>query len=569
MFDYVIRGGMVIDGTGSPGVRADVGIRDGRVVTVGDIEERAARAIDASGLVVAPGFIDIHTHYDAQVFWDPALSPSALHGVTTVVAGNCGFTIAPLGDEHADYIMRMLAVVEGMPLESLAAGVPWGSWRTVGEYFDRLPRPVINAGFLAGHSAIRRVVMGDDVHHRAPSAAQLVAMETILRQSLAAGALGFSSSNGVAHMDGDGEPVPSKAAGDDELVRLCGVVREFPGTTLEYIPSSPVDEAARMTAMSAAAGRPLNWNVLVVTAARRDTVAAHLAVSDNAPAHGAEIVALANPAPLRPRRNLLSGFGFNALPGWGPTFGLPLEERVAALRNPSVREHLRGGLAKAAPGQAHMTHYDGWLVEAVVSDANVGVTGRTVGEVAAERDADVFDTFLDIAVADALATTFAPPETGGDDMSWKLRAEVWRDPRVVLGASDAGAHLDMLSAFTYPTDLLAGPVRERGLLTLEEAVHLLTDRPARLYGLTGRGRIEPGAHADIVMFDPLTVGPGPVGRRADLPAGASRLYAEGVGVAGVLVSGVLIVEHGAYTGDSGGAVLRAGHDTVTVAPGTR
>src|SRR4051794_38942828 len=244
---------MVVDGTGAPGYVGDVGISKGRVVALGDrsrVPQNAARVIDATGMVVSPGFVDIHTHYDAQAFWDPTLSPSSLHGITTVIGGNCGFTIAPIAEEHADYMMRLLSRVEGMPLESLAEGVPWGQWRTFGEWLDRIEGTMaVNTGFLVGHSAIRRVVLGEDVHEADPSDAALTAMEEQLRAALSAGALGFSSSNGSAHYDGDGAPVPSRAAGDRELLRLCRVVSEFPGATaIEYIPQGAAKEAARMIA---------------------------------------------------------------------------------------------------------------------------------------------------------------------------------------------------------------------------------------------------------------------------------------------------------------------------------
>ncbi len=260
MLDCVIRGGEVIDGTGRPRRRADVGIRDGKVVSIGDVTEEASQTIDASGLAVAPGFVDIHTHYDAQAFWDTTLSPSPLHGVTTVIGGNCGFSIAPLGPEHGDYLMRMLARVEGMPLESLAEGVPW-DWTTTAEYLDRLDnRLAVNAGFLVGHSAIRRVVMGDDATRRHASPGEQYEMERLLAEGLAAGGMGFSSSWATTHNDDEGEAVPSRHASTDELLSLCKVVSAHPGTTLEFIPTIGLFEEHDMdlmTRMSLAANRPL------------------------------------------------------------------------------------------------------------------------------------------------------------------------------------------------------------------------------------------------------------------------------------------------------------------------
>ncbi len=244
MYDVVIRNGLIVDGTGRPGRIADLAIAGGRIAKIGEVTEAGVEEIDANGHVVSPGFIDIHTHYDAQAFWDSTLSPSPLHGVTTVIGGNCGFTIAPLvaGDgpvdpKDADYLMRMLARVEGMPLESLQQGLPW-DWRTTEEYFDRLDGTLMpNAGFLIGHSALRRVVMHEDATSREATTEEIAEMQRLLRAGLAAGGMGFSSTWSTSHNDHTGVPVPSRHASRDELVALCSVVREFPGTTLEFIPA--------------------------------------------------------------------------------------------------------------------------------------------------------------------------------------------------------------------------------------------------------------------------------------------------------------------------------------------
>jgi N-acyl-D-aspartate/D-glutamate deacylase len=566
MLDLLIKGGTVVDGTGRERYRGDVGVRDGRIVSIGTTDEPAAKTIDATGLVVAPGFIDVHTHYDAQVFWDPALSPSSLHGVTTALGGNCGFTIAPIADEHADYLVRMLALVEGMPLESLRQGVPWGTWRTFGEWLGKLEGNLtVNTGFMAGHSTIRRLVMGSDCHDPNPSEAQLQAMEQHLRDALAAGALGLSTSNGKSHLDGDGELVPSRCAGDDEFVRLASVVRDFPGTSLEYIPNAgAVGDAERMIAMSRAGQRALNWNVLVVTAARGGAVDDELAVSDRAAADGARVLALTCPGPLVTRRSFFTAFGLNAIPDWGPVVGLPRPERLQALEDPAVRQRMREGALRGDKRNAELLDFARYTIEETFAPEQKGLAGRVVGDIARERGADPFDTMLDIVVADGLQTTLVPAEIGGDDESMKRRAEAWRDPRVVLGASDAGAHLDMLAFFIYTTDLLGRSVRERQLLSLEEAIRLISDVPARLYGLRDRGRVEVGAYADLVVFDADTVAPGPVVTRDDLPGGAPRLYAGAVGIEHVVVNGAEIVRAGEYTGERPGQVIRSGVDTVTV-----
>ncbi|HEY5078183.1 MAG TPA: amidohydrolase family protein, partial [Acidimicrobiia bacterium] len=319
MLDMIIRGGTVVDGTGAPGRIADVGINDGRIATIGEIDDKATRTIDAEGKVVAPGFVDIHTHYDAQVFWDTTLSPSPLHGVTTVIGGNCGFTIAPLGPEHGDYLMRMLARVEGMPLAALAEGVPW-DWRSFGEYLDRIDGTLApNAGFLVGHSTIRRVAMGERATKGAATAADLDAMRSLLGASLAAGGLGFSSSWARTHNDAAGDMVPSRYATEDEIIALCSVVRDHPGTTLEFIPSVGMFEEFApdlLTRMSLAANRPVNWNVLFVGKGSEAITEHNLAASDYATDHGARVIALTIPFAPSPRICFESGFLLDTIPGW-------------------------------------------------------------------------------------------------------------------------------------------------------------------------------------------------------------------------------------------------------------
>ena len=564
MLDVKVVGGSVVDGTGAARREAGVGIREGRIVAIGVVDEPATRTIDASGLIVAPGFVDIHTHYDAQAFWDPALTPSPLHGVTTVVGGNCGFTIAPLASSEADYLMRMLSRVEGMPLESLAAGVPW-DWQTFGEYLDRLDGTLaVNAGFLVGHSALRRVAMGERSHEPATDD-DVARMCRTLGESLAAGGLGFSSSQAPTHNDGDGEPVPSRAATRDELVALSRVVGDHPGTTLEFIPTvGPFSDehVALMAAMSASAGRPLNWNVLVVGGGS-DTYKAQLEASDRAAEQGGRVLALTVPAVMQLHLNFRSGFLFDALPGWGPTMALPDEEKMRALTDPGVRRQLRESAESDTGLFRAMLRWDRLQIGETFAPENQALSGRTVADVAAERGADPFDALLDVVVADDLRTVLMPPARGDDPESWRLRSEAWRDPRVVVGASDAGAHLDMLATFSYSTSLLAAN-RAHDLLPLEEAVHLLTDVQARLYGIRDRGRIAEGWYGDVVVFDENRVGPGPVHTRYDLPAGAGRLYAEAEGIEHVLVNGTEIVAGGALTGDRPGTLLRSGQDTETV-----
>ena len=569
MLDLLIRGGSVVDGTGAPARRGDVGVRDGRIVA--DVEgERAARTVDADGLVVAPGFVDLHTHYDAQLSWDPTASPSVFHGVTTVIGGNCGFTLAPAGEEHADYLMRMMARVEGIPVEALSAGLPW-DWRSYADWLGRFDGAIgVNAGFLVGHCALRRCVMGAEATERVATSDEVAAMRRLLAEALEAGGLGFSSTQSPTHNDADGRPVPSRAADAAELVALAGTVRDHPGTTLEFITAGCLsgftdDEVELMTSMCLAADRPMNWNLLGVSAANPDFHHHQLSLSDRAAERGARIVALTLPHVMRIRLSFLSGFVLDGLPGWRETMHLPAPQRMRALSDPQVRQRLKDGADSPEAGMLRgLARWERLELAETFAPTTQHYTGRTVGEVAAERGVEPFDALLDIVVADELRTGLHPALPEGDDEDWKMRADVWRDPRTLVGGSDAGAHLDMMCGAIYSTSLLGDAVRERGLLTLEEAVHQLTDAPARLYGLRGRGHIAPGAHADLVVFDPETVGPGRERTRADLPGGAARLYADATGIAHVFVNGVEVVAGGAATGELPGTLLRSGRDTDTV-----
>ena len=361
MLDIVIRGGTVVDGTRSPSYRADVGISDGRIVSIGRDIGSAHRVIDASDRVVAPGFIDVHTHLDAQAFWDPTLGPSPLHGVTTVFGGNCGFSIAPLCPEMAEYVMRMLARVEGMPLGVLETSVPW-NWQTTEEFLGLLEgRLAVNAGFMVGHSAIRCVVMGDDANVRKSTPEELGKMCELLRAGLRAGGLGFSSTWSQNHSDGDGKPVPSRSADTAELVALAGTCREFPGTSLEFLPrtssSLPLgdDDLSVMIEMSRAAQRPLNWNLMRVTQSNMEMVEQRLDCGRRSRENGARVVGLLMPQPIDTLFTFRTGFLLDALPGWGPVMSLGLEERIELLRHPEQRRRLER-LANEDAGRRELTN---------------------------------------------------------------------------------------------------------------------------------------------------------------------------------------------------------------------
>jgi N-acyl-D-aspartate/D-glutamate deacylase len=568
VLDVVLKGASVVDGTGAPRFVSDLGIRDGLIATVGVADEPARQTFDVSGLVVAPGFVDVHTHLDAQLMWDPAASPSTLHGSTTVIGGNCGFSIAPIAPEHSDYIARMLSVVEGIPLSSLRAGVDW-DWRSFGDWLTRLEVQGVgpNAGFMVGHSTLRVLAMGHRSLEEPASAAELETMMRLLDESLAAGGIGFSTSWTPAHVDDTGRPVPSRMSSHDECVALAGVARSHPGTMLQVAPGrpgAPLPEStlATMVDMAVAAGRPLNWNTIRLRTADAGLVETLLGHCSEAEARGATMTVLTYPDRNVSQLSLRSGLIFDGLPAWADVMHAPVEQRMRLLADPDVRRELQDG-ARGADTQLlkWISSWGSLTITETFSVVNSGLAGRTIAEVAVERGTDPFDTFLDVSLADGLRTYVRMPADEESDAIWALRLSSWRDRRAILGDSDAGAHLDMLCGARCTTAFLGESVRERELLGLEEAVHLITDRPARYYGLARRGRVLPGWHADLAVFDPHTVGPGSIRSRHDLPGGASRLYAEPTGMEHVYVNGRAVVSEGRYTGNTPGRVLRSGRDT--------
>ena len=561
MLDCVIRGGMLIDGTGAARRQADIGIKDGRIAAIGTVTEAARETIDATGKVVAPGFIDVHTHYDAQIMWDPALTPSSLHGVTTVLGGNCGFTIAPIAPSSADYVIQMLATVEGMPVESLREGLNI-TWSGFGDWLDLLDGKVgLNVGFLAGHSTIRRLVMGDD-WRRAATEAEIATMRALVDQSVSEGALGFSSSWGHAHADHQGNPVPSRFAEHGELVELASTLRDHPGTMLEFIAGSqpffPQASIDVMVAMSKAAQKPLNWNVLSIgTGIGDDAIKQRLDASDYAATQGAKVVALVLPIPqiVRITMNFL---GFNILPEWRAFLAHPREHVVHGMADPATRAMLMQDVEEN--GRRHVFDFANFLVENVTNPELTSLEGRVLSDIAAGRGVTPVEAFLDIQLADELRAVFKTGAAADEGPLWEKRRALWNDPRTLLGASDAGAHLDSLDSFVLYSEFV-GPVVRRGLISLEDAVHKITDAPARFYGLRERGRIETGWHADIVVFDADTIASHPLTMRKDMPGGQSRLFAGADGVDHVLVAGTTVSRRGELTGALPGTVLRSGRDT--------
>ena len=571
--DLVIRGGTVIDGTGTEGRITDVAVKDGRIAKIGQVAPSGARAIDAGGLVVSPGFIDLHTHYDAQIFWDSTLSPACQHGITTVIGGNCGLTFAPARPADRDFITRLFARVEAIPEKVLVAGVPF-SWESYAEMLDSVAALDlgVNIGFLVGHSALRRAAMGEAASERAATSQELEQMCRLLNDALAAGGMGFSTANVSTQVDGDGRPTPPNFAVHEEFVALAGVCSRYPGTSLEFIPNSFLAgfsdaDMELMADMSAAANRPLNWNTPLINKAVQHLFERQLSATDVAAKRGGKVVPLFSLQNGPMQMDFHNGYVFRALPGWGWLFELDVPARIDALKDPANRARLLKSLDDAGPGIAS-TVKDKWGAYYFNDPKNPDLAafdGVPVRDVARDRGISDFDAACDIAIEAGLEVGLVRPSFDvQDEWTDRTRMELLKDPRIILGASDGGAHMDMIYGSDFPTRCLAELVRERQIFSLEEMIRKFTDEPARLYGLRDRGRLAVGAVADIAIFNPATVGAGPLRTVADLPGGGVRLKTEAIGMHHVLVAGEPLVSDGKLTDHRGGKLLRSGRDSETV-----
>ena len=550
---------------GSGATRADVAVRDGRVVAIGTVDEPARRTIDAASRVVVPGFVDVHTHLDAQAFWDPYLSPSPLHGVTTVIAGNCGFTIAPLTEDAGRYLMPMLAKVEGMPCSrsgrravELAidgrllrpAGRPPRDQRRVhGRPFGDASRRDGRGRQRTGGDR-RRAGADDPTHPRRLGRRRVRLLHDHVRHP----------------QRRRRPPGPSRFADDGEFIKLARVCGEYEGTSLELLPQGATglgpfadDVADLMITMSATARRPLNWNVIQPTASNLDSCLAKLALGDHAAARGGKVIGLTMPVDMKARFSFHSGFVLDVFDGWAPIMNAPTEEKLRAQRPGAAGAPGRAGRRHeehAPPG-----HVAGHVIVETFAPENRGLAGRRVGEIADELGKDPFDALVDIAIADGLRTTFTRATPAPTAADWQARLQIWNDRRAMIGASDAGAHLDMIAAFRYSTGFLDEAVRQHQLLPLERAIHLLTGAPARLYGLRDRGA--PARATRPTSWCSTRRRSAGAGRDPVRPAERSRAaYAEALGIDHVS-STVPRSPPAVGTPASTPARLRAGRDSAT------
>jgi len=558
-WDLVIRGGRVVDGTGMPAFAADVAIRDGCIARIGRVTDGARRVVDADGAVVAPGFIDVHTHYDVQLDWDPLASPSCFHGVTTVLTGNCGFTLAPARPEDVPWLAATLSRVEGMSKEALASGFRFAGGGFA-DFWGRLEgRLGVNAGGYVGHCAVRRYVMGDDASERTATRAEIAAMGDLVRQAMREGALGFSTSQIDLHRGDDGRGVPSNHAAPEELVALAGVLAEFDHGAIEIIPRSfaeGFDDADRalLIDLYRASGKPIELNILVPNRAHPMGWQRTLEFCRAAFAQGVRLHPQFSTNRLELHLKLANTFVFDEMPVWRSVLTQAEPERSRLLRDRATRERLRAEWADEG-GRAVTFDLADLEVESVRDPAQVGTIGRSCGELAAERGTTPLDAFLDLALADGLETNFRSrmPEVARQFIAHVVRAGV-TDPIVMSGSSDGGAHLASFTGADYTTRLLAEWVPDA--LPLEAAVWRLTGMPATVHGLRDRGFLRTGAWADVVVFDPTTLAAGDAYLARDFPADTERYVVDAQGYRAVIVNGEVLLEDGKHTGALPGRVLR-------------
>jgi N-acyl-D-aspartate/D-glutamate deacylase len=557
--DLVIRGGLIVDGTGAPARPGDLAVARGRIAEVGVVTGRGAREIDAAGLAVAPGFIDPHTHYDAQLTWDPLASCSSWHGVTTVVTGNCGFTIAPCRTGDRETMMRMLQYVEGMSLEGMRKGIRW-DFESFGEYLDALDRGGlwVNVGALVGHSAIRQYVMGGAAWERPASDDEIERMATAVREAMAAGAVGLSSSANTNHVGDRGRPVPSRLAEERELTRLVAAMGETGRGILEVTigGSRPdrVAEIGRFAELARAGGRPVTPVSIRHNPLSPGEHRAVLAGIEALHREGLRVHPQGTCSPLTSTFDLTGPFVFYRFPVWRRVLETPVSEWRALFRAPEFRAEFRESVGRSAlfTGDASPLR-----VHAVASPAFGHFVGRTVAAVAQALGKDIVDAFFDLALDDGLRTKFTVATVNTDAAAV---AEIFTHPQVLLGLSDAGAHLTLFCEAGQTSRLLGHWVRERRALPLEEAVRRITSMPADLFGLADRGRLGPGLAADLVVFDPATITDHPPELVSDLPDGGPRLVQRASGIAWSFVNGRAVISEGRLpaspAGPPPGRVLR-------------
>lgn len=559
-YDLKITGGTVMDGTGRPGQIGDVGIKNGKVVALGDAPGDAARTIDASGQVVCPGFVDIHTHYDAQIVWDRMMSISPWHGVTTVVMGNCGFGVAPTRPPHRDLIMRTLEKVEGMSLSALQEGLgaQW-PFETFPEYMNALEAQgsAINVGVLAGHTPIRLYVMGEDAVEREATQDEVDQMKSLVTEAMEAGAVGFATSHAVTHNAYDGHPVPSRLASTDEIDQLMGAMAST-GKGILQATIGPGLFFKEFGQMAKKYKRPVSWTALLGGLQGPNSHRGMLAKTKVLQDEGAEVYPQVSCRALAFDFDMIDPFPFEARPLFGPTMKTDKDGKIKIYSDPDFRQQFREDMAVDADNP-----FAGWFNRTVVSfnPNDPSTENMNICDAAEKQGKDAVDYILDLSLETDFKSRFRMDALNHDEDEV---AEILdhADKEAVIGLSDAGAHASQLCDACFSTHLLGHWVRDKQLMPLERAIHILTQRPAEIFGIKDRGVLAKGRPADVVVFDPATIGAGTLKRVHDLPSGAERLISDAFGISAVVVNGVVLREGGedqlAADGALPGRLLRNG-----------
>jgi N-acyl-D-aspartate/D-glutamate deacylase len=561
-YDILIKGGRIYDGSGLPSFLGDVAVKEGRIVETGRINGSADRVIDADGLAVAPGFIDFHTHLDAQLLWDPLATSSCFHGVTTVIPGNCALALAPCKEQDHDTILKSFERVEAISLPALRAGVQW-DWTTFPQYLDRLRGHLgVNVAALMGHCALRQFVMGAAATERAATPAEIVQMKEILKAGVRAGAIGFSTNQNPVHMFADGTPIPSRLATDEEIIELASALGEINQGAVQISRGSlgvsvPMRETVQLFEdIAAKSGRPVIWQSIAHRWDRPNEWRDLLNLAEQSLAKGIQSYPLCNARLFNNRLTLKNAQVFDDLPTWKTLLFLPLEARIQAFRDPDTRRKLRYEAVEEIKSSRFSRRWDlVYLIKAATA-ANKHLEKKSVAEIAKIRGQDVIDAFLDLSLEEGLDTEFQTSSTNGDEQAV---AEIIRSPFTLVGQSDAGAHLIYDAGFGYATRLLGYWIRERNVMSLEEGVRKLTFMVASIFGLHDRGLVRPGMAADLVVFDPATIRECEPEMVQDLPANEKRLVQKALGIETTIVNGQVLVEKENHTGALPGRVLGGGN----------
>jgi N-acyl-D-amino-acid deacylase len=556
MYDLLIKNGTVVDGLGTPRCRADVAVANGKIAAIGKITDGAKQTIDASDLIVAPGFVDPHTHYDAQICWDPLLSSSSWHGVTSVIMGNCGVGLAPCQPQVREITAWDLVNVEAIPFDVLSRGINW-EWETFPEYLQAAQKrgSGINLGFMAPLTPFRHYVMGEESMERAATTAETAQIKALLQEAVRAGAFGFSTTAIPQHIGYKGRPLACRQASREELKAYANALKELGTGTIELALTATAaelseEEYALLDFLLTESSRPVTWLGVVSR--------------DDKPDAGPELLRRAEPLikrggipqvtcrPFVIQINLRNPFIFANHPSWNPVFNRPTEEQIRVYRDPAFRQAFRKELEKP---RIFSGRWERLEVKEVSNPAMKALEGKTVAEIARMRGKDGLDTFLDLGLEDDLKIEYTIVLFNAND---DLIPELITDPRTLIGLSDGGAHVDMLCDAGYCTYLLGTWVREKEALSLEYAVQRLTSEPADFFGLRDRGRLAVGTAADIVVFDSNTVGSGRRPEmRYDLPGNGRRLVMPAHGIQNTIVNGVVLYDQQQHTGALPGRVLRS------------